>query len=78
MQGGYNYNILSNQTYCDKYMYIPYTVHKRSEFVVSMFKHPMMRKCSVDIVRYVIDLAYLPIGRAKELEFHPLYVFNEQ
>ena len=76
MQGGYNYSILSNQTYCDKYMYIQYNVHKRSEYFVSMFKHPMMRKCSVDIVRYVCDLAYVPIGRAKEIEFNPLYVYN--
>ena len=26
MQGTCNYNILSNQTYYDKYMYMPYTV----------------------------------------------------
>ena len=42
--GFHTYNILSNPYYYLKYMYIPYTVPKRAEYIVSMYKDKELRK----------------------------------
>jgi len=62
MEGVHNYNILSSQTWYDKYMYIPYNVdhEERVQRSVSMFKHPENKLISLDIVRCASDLAYMP------------------
>ena len=77
MEGVHTYNILANATWYDKYMYMPYTVNNRDEYIVSMYKDKERKKWSLDIVRYVCDLAYVPQGRARAMEFNPEYLYKE-
>ena len=77
MEGVHTYNILANSTWYDKYMYMPYTVNNRDDYIVSMYTDKELKKWSLDIVRYVCDLAYVPQGRAKEMEFNPTYLQKE-
>ena len=77
MEGVHTYNILANPTWYEKYMYMPYTVPNRDEYIVSMYTNKEMKKWSLDIVRYVCDLAYVPSGRAKAMEFNPEYLHFE-
>ena len=76
MEGVHNYNILSNQTWYDKYMYIPYNVDKteRANRTVSMYKDPKMALLSLDVVRCASDLAYMPRDAARDMEFNPKYL----
>lgn len=76
MNSVHNYNILSNQTWYDKYMYIPYNVPKveRANRVVSMYKDEKLKLLSLDVVRCVSDLAYMPEEFAKDMEFNPIYL----
>lgn len=57
-------------------MYIPYNVDKteRINRVVSMYKDEKMRLLSIDVVRCVSDLAYMPESLGREMEFNPLYL----
>lgn len=67
MQGIHTYNILALEEYSKKYMYQSYNVPHRSDYIVSMYKHPEMRKLSVDIVRLVTDIAFVPNQRARDM-----------
>lgn len=78
MQDGHNYNFLSLQSYCYKYMYIPHTFKSRSEYIVSMYKNAELQKVSVELIRYVADLAYVPMERAKSLVFNPEALYKDQ
>ena len=77
MEGVHTYNFLANPNWYDKYMYMPYTVNNRDDYIVSMYKDKELKKWSLDIVRYVCDLAYVPQGRAKAMEFNPEYLHFE-
>ena len=57
-------------------MYIPYTVPKRAEYIVSMYKDKELRKLSLDLVRYVCELPYVPTERAKDYQFDPIYFYT--
>ena len=74
MQGLYSYNILANPTYTHKYLYSPYSMKDRDAFIVSMFKHPEMRRASLDVVCCVNDLAYMSTAQALAMEFNPVYI----
>ena len=76
MEGVHNYNILSNQMWYDKYMYIPYNVDHEERVLrsVSMYKDPDAKLLSVDIVRCASDLAYIPRGEAKDMRFDVKYL----
>ena len=78
MQGVHNYNMLSSQTYCDKFMYIPHSLAHRSQYIVSMYKNSDLRKVSVELIRYASDLAYVPTEHAKSLEFNPEALYKDQ
>ena len=78
LQGPTTYNFLGNEVYYNKFMYIPYTMVDRNNLLVSMYKHPKMKRMSVDIVRVACDLAYFPLGRAHTLEFNPMYLYAER
>ena len=77
MKAAYSYNMLAQSTYYNKYMYIPYTQRNRKDYIVSMYKNDALKKLSVDVVRMASDLAYLPIGQAKELNFDPPKVYMQ-
>lgn len=71
MSSVHSYNILATEHWCFEFNYIPYTYPDREDYIVSMYKDIEMKKLSVDIVRLVSDLAYLPQDRAMQLEFNP-------
>ena len=78
MLGIHSYNILSNSYYYLKYMYIPYTMPKRTEYIVSMYKdNHELRKLSLDLVRYVTELPDVTEDRAKDFEFNPIYFYTQ-
>jgi len=77
MKAAYSYNMLAQSAYYNKYMYIPYTQRNRKDYIVSMYKNDALKKLSVDLVRMASDLAYLPIGQAKELNFDPPKVYMQ-
>ena len=62
LKAAYSYNMLSQAKYYNKYMYIPYTIRNRKDYIVSMYKNQEIKKISVDVVRLASDLAYLPLG----------------
>ena len=76
MEGVHNYNILSNQMWYDKYMYIPYNVDHEERLLrcVSMYKDPDVKLLSLDVVRCASDLAYIPRGEAKDMKFDVKYL----
>mmetsp|Transcript_31432 Transcript_31432/g.39026 ORF Transcript_31432/g.39026 Transcript_31432/m.39026 type:complete len:126 (+) Transcript_31432:3231-3608(+) len=76
MQGLHTYNLLANKTYYDRFMYLPYSLKDRKSFIVSMYKHEEMRECSIAVVRCATDLAFMPTGRAKALEFNAEYIWK--
>lgn len=76
MIGIHTYNVLADPYYYLKYMYIPYTVPKRAEYIVSRFKDQDLRKLSLDLVRFVSELPYVPEERAKDFEFNPIYFYT--
>lgn len=83
MEGVHNYNILSNQTWYDKFMYIPHNVDhvERVNRCVSMYKDEKMKLHSLAIVRLASDLAYMPNELALDAEFNPKYlekIYNEK
>jgi len=65
MTGVHAYNILANPTHYDNFMYMPYIFENRHEYIVSKYLDEEVRAFSVDIVRVVSDLAYIPTSRAK-------------
>lgn len=52
--------MLAIREYCDRFMYLPYSIRNRKTFTVSMYKHEKMRQFSLDVVRCVTDLAFMP------------------
>ena len=68
LQGVHNYDILSNQIYQDKLLYVPCVYPQRSQYVISQFKQNNLRTQSTDYVRLSCDLAYLPETKARELD----------
>ena len=77
LQGLHTYNVLANKKYCDRFMYLPYALKDRKTFIVSMYKHDEMRECSLDVVRCVSDLAFMPTGKARAIEFNPEYLWKQ-
>ena len=72
-----NYDILSDPTYQDYYAYIPCSHPKRAQYAISEYKDKQARKLSFDLVRLVIDLPYLPLDRATDLDFSTEYLYSE-
>ena len=72
----HNYDILSNPTYSDRFLYIPCTYPQRSDYMISKFKDPYMRSYSSDLVRMVCDLAYLPKSVGQKLVFSEIDLFK--
>lgn len=77
MSGVHSYNILATEHWCFEFNYIPYTYPNREDYIVSMYKDSEMKKLSVDLVRLVTDLPYLPQNRAMQLEFNPKSLHEE-
>ena len=76
LQGAHTYRLLALREYCDRFMYLPYSIRNRKTFTVSMYKHERMRQFSLDVVRCVTDLAFMPTKQAREMEFNPEYLFK--
>ena len=72
----HNYDILTNPTYSDKFLYIPCSYPDRHEFTISEYRDNFLKCYSTDIVRLVIDLAYMPVSEAKHLEFNEAFIFK--
>ena len=78
LKGEHNYDILTNPFYADRYSYTPCIFPNRSKYAISQFKSRELRKSSLDLVRVVCDLPYLPDKRAKEMDFNVLYLALER
>ena len=80
MVGVHNYDILSNEQYAHKYLYTPVRMPKRHRYVISPYDMKMkdLRKSSLDVVRIVCDMAYLPENRARHMVFTPEYLYLER
>lgn len=64
----HNYDILSNQLYQDRLLYVPAVYPQRAELAISQSEKISLRTQSVDLVRLCIDLAYLPESKARDLD----------
>ena len=69
-----NYDILANQDYFDKLLYVPCILPIRSAYTISSYKNPLVRVASSDLVRIAVDLPYLPDDKAREFEFSTEYL----
>lgn len=72
-----SYDVLQNQLYEDRFLYIPCFVPMRSDFAISPYKNVEMRTHAVDLVRCSLDFAFMPESEALQLEFSPQY-FSDQ
>ena len=69
LQGVHNYDILSNEIYAQRYLYVPVRFPKRYKYVISRYNFKELRKSSLDLVRIVCDLPYLDKQRALNIVF---------
>lgn len=76
LRGAYNYDVLSNPFYNDRFCYIPCTFPKRSDYTISDYKDSYMKVYSNDIVRLACDLAYIPCDQALKLKFDEEFLFR--
>ena len=59
-----------NPTCMDDYVYLPFKYPSRDLQAISQYRDKQRRSLSFDVVRLVIDLAYLPEEKAKSLKFN--------
>ena len=58
-------------------MYIPCLYPDRHEFCISEYKDNYLKCYSTDIVRLVVDLAYMPVSEGLKLEFNEKFIFKQ-
>lgn len=73
----HNYDILTNPTYSDRFLYIPCSYPERHCFTISEYKDSFLKCYSTDLVRLVVDLAYMPISLGKVLQFNEKFIFEQ-
>ena len=73
----HNYDILTNPTYSDRFLYIPCSYPERHEFTISEYQDNFMKCYSTDLVRLVVDLAYMPTSMGRELKFNEKFIFEQ-
>lgn len=80
LQGVHNYDILANPFYAERYLYTPCVYPKRSTYAISKYKkgYSELRKASHDLVRIVVDLPYMSMKRAREMDFNVEYICMER
>lgn len=73
----HNYDILTNPVYSDRFLYIPCSYPDRHEFTISEYKDNYLKCYSTDVVRLVVDLAYMPESVGRVLEFNEKFIFEQ-
>ena len=61
--------MLSNPIYQDKLHYIPAVYPARTKYIISEYAETLQRNCTVDLIREVVDFAFIPDSKAKDLQF---------
>ena len=72
----HNYDILTNPAYSDRFLYIPCSYPDRHDYTISEYKDNYLKCYSTDIVRLVVDLAYMPVSEGKKLKFNEEFIFK--
>ena len=76
--GLHNYDMLMDQKYIEKFLYMPCWYPQRSNFALSEFAQQEIKKTSFDIVRIVCNLAYIEEERARKMVFKTDYIYRER
>ena len=71
LQGVHTYDILRNPMYIEQFQYFSADLPNRHEYIVDRDEDETNDVAQSDLVRLVLNLAFLDVDEAKKIDFNP-------